>query len=144
MKSTCRGPSPAAGTGIREGFTLIEVLVALVVVLFGFMASISAITGSIQSGKLAESQTLAVFLAETQMESIRYIDNEQLGQVGTTYFDQSGKQVANASQKYFQREVAVVFETPTIFTNEITVTVTWPGANPVVMHSLVPVPKKNV
>jgi type IV pilus assembly protein PilV len=127
----------------RAGFTLIEILVALVVLLFGFMASISAVTGSVRSGKLASDQTMAVFLAEGQIEALRDTKQDILTTVPATFFDVTGKGVpasAPASSKYFTRTVDIQEKKPTQFTNQITVTVTWPGNNRVVVRSLVPTP----
>jgi hypothetical protein len=39
---------------------------------------------------------------------------------------------------FFTREVRVSLKTPTQFTHEVQVTVSWPRSKPVVFHSLVP------
>ncbi|MDR0355406.1 MAG: prepilin-type N-terminal cleavage/methylation domain-containing protein [Deltaproteobacteria bacterium] len=122
----------------RSGFTLIEILVALVVILLGFMASLTIITGSVKSGKMAENQTMAVFLAEAKMESYRGTDPSSTDV--TEYFDRFGNASPASAERFFTRKATVKRQTPTQFSNEVEVSITWPGAEPVVFRSVFPIP----
>ena len=134
-----RGPS-AAGAG----FTLIETLVALTVILFGFMAVLVMHTGAMKSGTTAELQTMAVFLAEAKIEEFRNVTPEDLpdGVESFDYLNRKGEKVDKEADAFFTRSFTVKREVPTQFTNELTVTVKWGTASPLVYTTVIPIPKK--
>ncbi|MDR0621598.1 MAG: prepilin-type N-terminal cleavage/methylation domain-containing protein [Deltaproteobacteria bacterium] len=123
----------------KSGFTLIEVLISLVVILFSFMAALTVLTSSHRSGIMAENQTLAVFLAESKLEELRHLTPPGLAS-GTTvneYFDRHGG-VATVGDHFFTRRVTLKRETPSQFTHEVTVEVLWKGGQPVSYTSVIP------
>ncbi|MDR3203660.1 MAG: prepilin-type N-terminal cleavage/methylation domain-containing protein [Deltaproteobacteria bacterium] len=122
----------------RPGFTLIETLVALTVVLFGFLAALVMQQSSYRSGSIAEQQTLAVFLAESKIEEFRNYIPDSFPSEKLDYFDRTGSPT-NEAGRYYTRSVTLVRQSPTQFTNEIEVKVAWPKANPVVYRSIVPI-----
>ena len=126
---------PAAPRGFSAagaGFTLIETLVALTVILFGFMAVLVMHTGAMKSGTTAELQTMAVFLAEAKIEEFRNVTPDSLKD-GVTEFDyltRKGVEIKNPdgeegkkpAEAFFTRSFTVKRQVPTQFTNELTVT----------------------
>jgi prepilin-type N-terminal cleavage/methylation domain-containing protein len=136
MKS--QNPIPASCQA-SSGFTLIEVLISLVVILFSFMAALMVLTSSHRSGSLAESQTLAVFLAEAKLEELRHMTPASLVSDGQLeeFFDRHGGQ-ASADDHFFSRAVTLRAKTPSQFTHEVTVQVKWPNSRPVSYRSVIP------
>ncbi|MDR1111540.1 MAG: prepilin-type N-terminal cleavage/methylation domain-containing protein [Deltaproteobacteria bacterium] len=128
----------------RSGFTLIEVLISLVVILFGFMATLTFLTSSYRAGRIAESQTMAVFLAEAKIEELRdlapasYPDSTAV----LDYFDRHGG-TATAASAYFTRRVTLHRKSPSQFTNEVLVEIDWPGARPIVYQTIIPSDRKS-
>jgi prepilin-type N-terminal cleavage/methylation domain-containing protein len=125
----------------QSGFTLIEVLISLVVILFSFMAALTVLTNSYKSGTNAERQTLAVFLAETKLEEMRHETPASIPNAILTYdyFDRHGGEATSADH-FFKRSVLLKRQTPSQFTHEVTVEVEWPGGKPITYMSVIPVP----
>lgn len=75
----------------RPGFTLIEVMVAVMVVALGFMAAASMVIESTRSTGFSRSRTIALYLAESKLEELsreKYssvTDKADDGSVPTTY-----------------------------------------------------------
>ena len=135
-------PSPALTASRldrRDGFTLIETLLALTVILFGFMAVLVMHTGAMRSGTLAEVQTLAVFLAESKIEEFRvqtpdgFPDNVPV----VDWLDRQGRASAKADA-FFTRSITLKYQVPTQFTDELTVSVSWAKSKPLVYTSVIP------
>ena len=133
-----RAPAGSAATS-KDGFTLIETLVALTVILFGFMAVLVMHTGAIRSGTLAEVQTMAVFLAESKIEEFRaqppsgFPDSTPV----IDWLDRQG--LATVEPKaFYTRRVTLKYQVPTQFTDEVTVSVSWSKANALVYTSVIP------
>ncbi|MDR3134556.1 MAG: prepilin-type N-terminal cleavage/methylation domain-containing protein [Deltaproteobacteria bacterium] len=126
-------------TGAKSGFTLIEVLISLVVILFSFMAALTVLTSSMRSGTMAESQTLAVFLAESKLEELRHLTPSDMdsGTAIKEYFDRHGGEASEANH-YFKRSVLLKRNTPSQFTHEVKVDVEWTGGRPVTYTSVIP------
>jgi prepilin-type N-terminal cleavage/methylation domain-containing protein len=124
--------------GAASGFTLIETLVALTVILFGFMAVLVMHTGALRSGTTAEVQTMAVFLAEAKMEEFRdmppadFPDNA----VVYDYIDRQGLATTQA-KAFYTRGITLKRKVPTQFTNELTVSVKWANAQPLVYTTVI-------
>ncbi len=58
----------------ENGFSLIEVLIALVVIVIGVMAVYSMMVMGIRLQVLSRDTTLAIGLAEVKLEELRYMD----------------------------------------------------------------------
>ncbi|MDR1656850.1 MAG: prepilin-type N-terminal cleavage/methylation domain-containing protein [Deltaproteobacteria bacterium] len=122
-----------------EGFTLVETLIALTVILFGFMAALVLHTTAIKSGTIAELQTMAVFLAESKMEEFRFLpptnfpDNSPV----YDYLDRNG-QSTTVDTAFYTRGITLKRRCPTQFTNELTVEIKWPRAEPLKYTSVIP------
>ena len=59
---------------VENGFSLIEVLIALVVIVIGVMAVTSMMVLAIRLQVLSRDTTLAIGLAEVKLEELRYMD----------------------------------------------------------------------
>jgi hypothetical protein len=103
------------------------------------MASLTVLTNSQRSATMAENQTLAVFLAEAKLEELRHQTPEDMddGVTVNEYFDRHGGE-ATAESNFFTRRVTLKRQTPSQFTNEVTVEVLWTGGQPVTYKSVVP------
>ncbi|MDR2442633.1 MAG: prepilin-type N-terminal cleavage/methylation domain-containing protein [Deltaproteobacteria bacterium] len=124
---------------VKGGFTLIETLVALTVILFGFMAALVMHTVAMKSGSMAETQTMAVFLAEAKMEEFRdlapssFPDNVPI----YDYMDRQGMKTTK-EQAFFTRAITLKRQCPTQFTNELNIQVSWPQSRPLNYTSVIP------
>lgn len=131
-------PAPAASAS-ASGFTLVETLMALTVILFGFMGVLVMHTGALRSGVAAEEQTMAVFLAETKIEEFRnmppagFPDNVMV----YDYLDRSGRPVAEP-QAFYRRGIILKRQVPAKKTSELTVSVKWAKAQPLVYTTVIP------
>jgi prepilin-type N-terminal cleavage/methylation domain-containing protein len=125
----------------EDGFTLIEVLISLVVILFSFMAALTVLTSSYRSGSYAELQTMAIFLTESKLEELRHLTPKSLasGVPVDDYFDRHCGRTDDPKERFFKRTVSIKRETPSQFTNEVKVEVKWPGGRPIVYMSIIPV-----
>ena len=135
--------TPRRRPRVQDGFTLLETLVALTVILFCFMGALAMQTGALRSGKVVELQTMAVFLAESKIEEYRSVpdasvpDNTPI----MDYIDRQGAKLTGPGAEknaFFTRTAVRKKQTPTQFTNELTVSVSWPRATPVVYTSVIP------
>jgi prepilin-type N-terminal cleavage/methylation domain-containing protein len=138
-------PRPAPPGPAAPGFTLVETLIALTVILFCFMGALAMQSGALRSGTVVELQTMAVFLAEAKIEEYRNIPDTGVpdGTPVTDYIDRQGKKLepSEADQAFFTRVVTLKKQCPTQFNNELTVSVSWPRAQPVVYTSVLPAAK---
>ena len=133
----------------ESGFTLIEVLIAMTLLIFGLM-SFGVFSGNlIQKGTLLERKAIAATAAQDKIEEFKNLSLDALLVVGTTadpldiesgtdYLDAVGGP-ATVSFKVFTR--TWVFANSSAGVSEplwITVTVTWegPGASPYVVDTL--------
>ena len=101
----------------QNGFTLIEVLIAMVILSAGLLG-MASLTGSIiLSNKLSNDLTAATTLGQDKMESIR----------SDGYEDVASETKAACSDSFseFQREVTVVNDSPASGMKTVTVKVYW-------------------
>jgi len=71
----------------ETGFTILEVMVALVLLAFGILAFMQVMPIALKASKRAEETTRATLLAQQKLEEWRAIDknpNTGVGEVGTT------------------------------------------------------------
>jgi prepilin-type N-terminal cleavage/methylation domain-containing protein len=109
----------------KSGFTLLETLFALLVLLIGFMAALSLNTNALRSGTLNENQFTAVFLADSKLEELKTNMPIFTGDsyTSTDYFDRSGLKTEDQNRALFTRTTTVNRETPSAKTDEIRVNV---------------------
>ncbi len=101
----------------QNGFTLIEVLIAIVILSVGLLG-MASLTGSIiLSNKLSNDLTTATTLSQDKMEDIRA---DAYGSVAS-----ETKVACSTPYAAFQREVTVVNDSPAAGMKTVTVKVYW-------------------
>ena len=101
----------------QDGFTLIEVLIAIVILSAGLLGMASLTIGIIRGNKLSNDLTMATTLAQDKMEEIRSYAYANV--VSET------KAACAAPYAAFRREVAVVTDAPAPGMKTVTVKVCW-------------------
>ena len=102
------------------GFTLIEVLVAMVILSVGLLGTAALIIGIINSNKLSNRISTATVLAQDKMEKIRGVGYDDAE-------DEDGTEDYNIIPNYplYKRITGVVADDPAAGMKKITVTVYW-------------------
>ena len=104
-----------------DGFTLIEVLIAIVILSVGLLGMASLTVGIINGNKLSNNLTTATTLAQDKMDEIR----------GTSYPGVVSETKAVLSPPYdaYKRETAVTGGSPATGMKTVLVKVYWGGAS---------------
>jgi prepilin-type N-terminal cleavage/methylation domain-containing protein len=100
----------------RRGFTLVEVVVAIVMLAFGVLASASLTAALMKSNRGVTNRTRAVEVARQKVEDIQSVNYASL--VG-------GSDAVNVRGIGYTRTWAVTADTPIANLKTITVTVYW-------------------
>lgn len=121
----------------RKGFTLLEVLFAVVILGFGCMAALSLISSSISGNALASNNSMASFLAESQAEWIRSLNFNEVPFVSGT-IDKLSAQGQNCEPDciydsppceppvcYYTRTTTVTAAYPTSLSHEVSIKLEW-------------------
>lgn len=108
----------------ESGFSLIEVLIAVLVVGIGFMAVASMTGTSISGNNRSSMMTVATYLAEDRLEELRNRDYADVSAVGSPEIgiDEQGNVVPNG---LFTRSWVVTNDTPGTLMKTINITITW-------------------
>ncbi|MBW2710067.1 MAG: prepilin-type N-terminal cleavage/methylation domain-containing protein [Deltaproteobacteria bacterium] len=101
----------------QGGFTLIEVLIAIVILSVGLLGMASLNVGIIKGNKLSGDLTTATTLAQDKMEDIR-----RQGYAGVTPEDRAP---CTTPYSKYEREVSVSVDDPAPRMKTITVTAYW-------------------
>jgi type IV pilus assembly protein PilV len=106
----------------NSGFTLMEVLVAMVILTVGLLGMAALITGIINSNKLSNRISTATVLAQDKMEDVR-----RLGFSGTPTSDTTATEAYNSITNYslYKRVTFTDVANPAAGMKKITVTVYW-------------------
>jgi len=94
-QSTCRNE--------RGGFTLLELMVAAVILAVGLVAVLEAITRSLQCGRLNREHTRAVLLAEAKMAELRSLPQLETGNLEGSFAEESA--VPSGTEYHWRAEV---------------------------------------
>lgn len=108
-----------------DGFTLLEVLVAAVILTIGMLGTLGLTTGVIRGNALSKNITSATAIAQSQIEAAQ---REGYANATTTKFPTAAAQVSMAGNN-FSRTTIITTADPDANTKTVTVTVTWPEAN---------------
>jgi type IV pilus assembly protein PilV len=100
-----------------NGFTLIEILIALVILSIGLMALAGIQVSALKGNAFSKRMTTAVSIAEQMVEQIRNIPYDNIQ-------SQSASQVSQSNIN-FTSQVAVTNDSPIVNTKTIHVTITW-------------------
>ena len=100
--------------GRRGGFSLVEVLCALVILGVGLVGLTEAMTSGLQTSKAMEEETRAALLAAGRIETLRadgyFTDGEEEGDFGQQFPRYAWRQTISASSPEGLHEVVVVVE----------------------------------
>ncbi len=104
-----------------NGFTLIEVLIAIVILSVGLLGMASLTVGIINGNKFSNDLTTATTLAQDKMEEIR----------GTSYSSvvSETKAVLSSPNDEYKREVTITDDSPATGMKTVSVKVYWGGAS---------------
>jgi type IV pilus assembly protein PilV len=100
-----------------DGFTLIEVMIALVVMSIGLTALAAVQISAIQGNAFSKRMTTAVSIADEKMEQIK-------SNLYTKIVSESSSQITQSNLN-FTRQVTVTNNSPLTNTKTINVTVSW-------------------
>jgi type IV pilus assembly protein PilV len=102
---------------LDEGFTLIEIMIALVILSIGLMALAGMQVSAIKGNAFSKRMTTAVSMAGQTIEQLKNIPFNNIQ-------SQSASQVSQSSLN-FTRQVTVINGSPIANTLTATVTITW-------------------
>ena len=104
-----------------KGFTLLEVLIAIVILSVGLLGMASLTVGIINGNRFSNDTTTATTLGQDKMEDIRRVG----------YASAASETKATMASPYsdYKREVTVTDDSPATDMKTIAVTVYWGGAS---------------
>ena len=110
----------------NKGFTLIEVLIAMVILSIGLLGTAALITGIINGNKVSNRITTATVLAQDKMEDIK-----RHGFSGTPTSDITTTEPYNSITNYslYKRVTFTDVVNPAVGMKTVTVTVYWDSDN---------------
>ena len=110
----------------NKGFTLIEVLVAMVILSIGLLGTAALITGIINGNKVSNRITTATVLAQDKMEEIK-----RIGYSGMPTSDTTTTEPYNSITNYslYKRVTFTDVVNPAVGMKTVTVTVSWDSDN---------------
>ena len=115
-------------SNLKKGFTLVEVLIAIVIVGLGCVAVVTMQFTAIGAGSQADQLTVASFLAESQIEALRS-QNFNLVALGSYPVENLTREGTNctpgASQCLYSRTTTVTGRAPTSLSRLVKVQVSW-------------------
>lgn len=104
--------------GDEGGFTLIEVMIAIVLMMVGLLAAADSFPRLTAMSLYGKDQTRGTNLGQQQVEDYRNVATSTLagkvgdyGTVPSQYFDQNGNTVTSTSTTYFTRDVQIQYWT---------------------------------
>ena len=114
-----KGPDHTLKNG---GFTLLEVLVAMVILAVGLLGMTSLSVGIIKGNELSKEVSSATTCAREKMEDV-----ERLGYAGTPTTNGTVTEAYNSITQYLdcKRETVTAVDTPATDMKTVTVTVYW-------------------
>jgi len=107
----------------NNGFTLIEVLIAMVILSIGLLGTAALITGIIRGNKLSNRITTATVMAQDKIEKIK-----DVGYAGADA-EAGTEPYGGADFPLYKRITDVVPDNPAAGMKKITVTVYWDSDN---------------
>jgi len=112
----------------NSGFTLIEVLVAMVILSVGLLGTAALITGIINGNKVSNRITTATVLAQDKMEEIKGLDYSSV-------VSEPRSSLPSPYDQY-ERQVTVIDPSPAANMKTVTVTVYWESSKSVSLQTI--------
>ncbi len=112
----------------NKGFTLIEVLVAMVILSVGLLGTAALITGIINGNKVSNRITTATVLAQDKMEEIKGLDYSSVVS--------EPKSSLPSPYDQYERQVTVIDPSPSANMKTVTVTVYWESNKSVSLQTI--------
>jgi type IV pilus assembly protein PilV len=109
----------------NDGFTLLEVLVAAILLTIGMLGTLGLTTGVVRGNALSKNITSATAIAQSQIEAAQ---REGYANATTTKFPTAAATVSMGG-KTFSRLTVITTADPDANTKTVAVTVSWPEAN---------------
>jgi prepilin-type N-terminal cleavage/methylation domain-containing protein len=115
----------------RDGFTLLEVMIALSILGFGMLAASVGQLSALKTSRQSRSQTLSMYLAEQQMEAFQSMSSDDvLAEIAApTYPDDPGNPIdpypGDDDITTFDRRWFIENDTPEVGVISIRVEVDW-------------------
>jgi len=122
---------PAGGSSVmasavsdKRGFTLIEVLIAIFLLVIGLLGLLSLTTTVVKGNASSKMTTLATTLAKDKLEDIK---NQNYSNIvtSTDYATSNGTVSASSSGAFYTRNCTVTSDSPAANMKSINVQVTW-------------------
>lgn len=104
----------------KMGFTIIEVMIAIVVLSFGLLAIGSLSVSNIKSNQFAGQMTAATTLAQDKIEALKNASYGSISTLTETNIDEEGN-----SGGIFNRVTTVTSDSPALNMKTVNVKVTW-------------------
>jgi type IV pilus assembly protein PilV len=114
-------PDVETPTKEREGFTLLEVLIAMLILSVGLLGMASLTVGIINGNKFSNDTTTATTLAQDRFEDIQIMDYS-----GVT---SETKAVLSSPNDAYKQEVTVTDGSPATGMKTVTIKVYWGGSS---------------
>lgn len=112
-----------------RGFTLLEVMVASALLLFGIAAVVAGLSHATKTGKHQRYVTQGIHVAESVLENLLLANaghpDLESGAHGPRWFNEVGEQLGAANGSTFEANWTVVLNEPIPDMKRLTVTVTW-------------------
>jgi type IV pilus assembly protein PilV len=106
----------------ENGFTLLEVLVAVAIVGIGFLAAASMQGTSVSGNSKSRYWTYATYLAQDKIEEFRKTDFEDITTAGSP---EENIDIFGTAGGLFTRTWAIADNQPAALMKTITITITW-------------------
>jgi Tfp pilus assembly protein PilV len=127
-------PKAISKRGALRSFTLVEILITVCVLTFGCLAVILMQQASLRGANYSDNLTGAVFLAESELERLKALSFTSLeteveaGDKTVSNLNRMGKvcnTIPNCGLFPFTRTVKFYPDTPTSFSHQVEIEVTW-------------------
>jgi type II secretion system protein I len=109
---------PKRSLSTAEGFTLIEIMIAVAIISIGLLALGGLQVSLIRGNALSQRMTAAISLAEQKIEQVK---NTPYANIQS----ESATQIQDSNLINFTRQVTVTNNSPLANTTTVNVTVTW-------------------